>query len=136
MYICHAMCTYSVLSVWFRTKMHYPHHNVLIPSLPPHTNKFKLPSKMSLYYPSRRPHNKHSNVQLQFLSVCRLQQLDMPSRLTVVLVSLLVATPAVMFWLWLVIQRVRVAILCPEECWCRPGGYLVDCTLSSLKIFL
>jgi len=24
---------------------------------------------MSLYYPSPRPHNKHSNVQLQFLSL-------------------------------------------------------------------
>jgi hypothetical protein len=57
----------------------------------------------------------------------------MPSRLTVVLVSLLVATPAVIFWLWLVILRVRVAILCPEECMCDPGGYYVVCYNASLN---
>ena len=51
----------------------------------------------------------------------------MPSRLTVVLVSLLLATPAVIFWLWLVILPARVAILCPEECRCDPEEYHVIC---------
>jgi hypothetical protein len=49
----------------------------------------------------------------------------MPSRLTVVLASLLLATPAVIFWLWLVIVPARVAILCPEECRCDPEEYHV-----------
>jgi len=57
----------------------------------------------------------------------------MPSRLTVVLVSLLLATPAAIFWLWLVIFRARVVILCPEDCRCDAGGYYVDCSSSSLK---
>jgi hypothetical protein len=65
--------------------------------------------------------------------MCRLQQLDMPSRLTVVLVSLLVATPAVIFCLWLVVLSVRVIKLCPEKCWCDPGGYYIHCYNSSLN---
>ena len=85
------------------------------------------------YYPSPCPHNKHSNVQLQLLSLCRLQQLAMPSRLTVVSVSLLLATPAVIFWLWLMILPARVAMLCPEECRCETEGYYVNCSGSVLK---
>ena len=46
--------------------------------------------------------------------------------------SLLLATPAVAFWLWLVIVPVRVAILCPVECKCDLGGYLVRCNRKSL----
>jgi hypothetical protein len=57
----------------------------------------------------------------------------MSSRRTVVLVSLLVATPVVIFWLWLVIVPAIVAILCPEGCWCDPGGYYVDCLDASLN---
>jgi Leucine-rich repeat (LRR) protein len=98
-----------------------------------HGKSSVLSSITSLYYPFHRPHNKHSNVQLQFISVCRLQQLDMPSRLTVVLLSLLVATPAVIFWLWLVILPARVARLCPETCKCDPAGYYVTCYKSSLN---
>ena len=45
------------------------------------------------------PRNNYSNVQLLFLSLCRLPQLAMPSRLTVVLVSLMSAEPAVILWL-------------------------------------
>jgi hypothetical protein len=52
---------------------------------------------MTLHYPYSRPHNKHNNIQYQFLSLCRLQHLAMPSRLTVVLVSLLLATPVIIF---------------------------------------
>jgi len=37
--------------------------------------------------------------QLQFLSLCRLEHLAMALRLTVLLVSLLLSTPAVIFWL-------------------------------------
>jgi len=73
------------------------------------------------------------NIRLQFLSLCRLPQLAKPSRLTVVLVSLMLAAPAVIFWLKLVIQPARVAILCPEECWCYPGGYHVDYLESSIN---
>jgi len=57
----------------------------------------------------------------------------MSSRLTVVLVSLLLATPAGMFWLWLIILTARLAILCPEGCWCNPVGCYVDCYISSLN---
>ena len=85
-----------------------------------------------LNYPSPRPHNKHSNVQLQFLSLCRLQQLAMSSNLTVVMVPLLLAIPAVISWLWLVIVPLRVTKLCPEGCWCDVGGYVVDCSNTSL----
>jgi hypothetical protein len=56
----------------------------------------------------------------------------MPTTVTVVLVSLLLATPAVIFWLWLVILPLRVAKLCPEECWCDDAGYFVDCSNKSL----
>ena len=83
--------------------------------------------------PSTDPHNHHSNIQYSFLSMCRLQQLAMPSRLTVVLVSLLLATPALILWLWLVIVPARVAILCPEECHCDTGGYFVECVGTSLN---
>jgi len=57
----------------------------------------------------------------------------MPSRLSVVLVSLLLATPAVAFWLWMVIVPARVAVLCPEGCECDKGGNNVFCrrTLSN-----
>jgi Leucine-rich repeat (LRR) protein len=55
----------------------------------------------------------------------------MASRLTVVLLSLLLATPAVMFWLWLVILPRKV--LCPEECTCDTGGYYVICLASGLN---
>jgi len=50
--------------------------------------------------------------------MCRLQQLAMPSRLTAVLVSLLLAT-------WLVIVPGREANLCPEKCRCDPRKHLV-----------
>ena len=57
----------------------------------------------------------------------------MPSRLTVVLVSLLLARPSLIFWFWVVIQPTRLSILCPVE-WCYdPGGYHVDCSISSLN---
>ena len=85
-----------------------------------------------LNYPSTRPHNKRSSIQQQFLSLCRLQQLAMPSSLTVVLVSLLFATPAVISWLWLVIVPLKVTKLCPQECWCDVGGYFVNCSNKSL----
>ena len=57
----------------------------------------------------------------------------MSSRLTVMLVSLLLATPALIFWLWLMIQPTREAIQCPEKCRCEWDRYLVDCTKSSLN---
>jgi hypothetical protein len=57
----------------------------------------------------------------------------MPSRLTVVLVSLLLATPPLIFWLWLVTLPARVAMLCPEKCKCDIGGYWVDCSSASLN---
>ena len=84
-------------------------------------------------YTSPSPHNKHSNVQLQFLFLCRLQQLTMPSRLATVLMSLLLVTPAVISWLWLVILPLRVTKLCPKECWCDVGGYTVDCSNKALN---
>jgi hypothetical protein len=56
----------------------------------------------------------------------------MPSRLTVVLVSLLLATPAGIFWLWSVILTARVAILCPEECRCNVDGFIVNCSASGI----
>ena len=48
--------------------------------------------------------------------------------------SLLLALtlPVVIFWLWLVILPARVAILCPRECRCETGGYIVKCEHTSL----
>ena len=57
----------------------------------------------------------------------------MPSRLTAVLVSLLLAAPGLIFWLWLVIVAARVAEICPEECRCDTGGYYVFCSETSLN---
>ena len=57
----------------------------------------------------------------------------MPSRLTVVLVSLLVATPVTIFWLWLMILPKIVPIQCPKECRCEDDGYYVNCSLSGLN---
>jgi len=77
--------------------------------------------------------NKQHNSKQMFLSLCRLQQLAMPTRRTVVLVSLLLATPVVLSWLWLIYLPLRVIILCPEECRCDVGGYFVDCSKQSLS---
>ena len=57
----------------------------------------------------------------------------MSSRLTVVLVSLLLATLTLIFWLWLVILPAREAILCPERCRYHPEGYHVACSSVSLN---
>jgi len=57
----------------------------------------------------------------------------MPSNLTVVLVSLLLATPAVAFWLWLLIVRAREAMMCPEGCECETAGYNVNCKSLSVN---
>jgi len=57
----------------------------------------------------------------------------MPSRLTVVLVSLLLTLPVVIFWLWLVIVPANVATLCPEGCRCDREGYNVICDDTLLK---
>jgi len=46
---------------------------------------------------------------------------------------MLLATPVVAFWLWLVFVPARVAILCPEECNCTTGGYSVTCKFLSVK---
>jgi Leucine-rich repeat (LRR) protein len=51
----------------------------------------------------------------------------MPWKLVVVMVSLLLATQVVIFWLWLVIVPARVTILCLEGCHCDPEGTTVDC---------
>jgi len=85
---------------------------------------------------STDPHNKESNIQYQFLSVCRLQQLAMPSRLTVVLVPLLMVVllleAAAMVWLCVAILPTRMAELCSDECSCDPERYNVDSTNPSL----
>jgi Leucine-rich repeat (LRR) protein len=57
----------------------------------------------------------------------------MPSRLAVVLVSLLLTTPAVIFWLWLLIQPKTGTIICPEECRCKTVGIHVNCSGSGLN---
>jgi Leucine-rich repeat (LRR) protein len=65
--------------------------------------------------------------------MCRLQQLAMASRLTVVLVSLPLAIPAVIFWVWLLILPARVTVLCPEGCRCETEGYYINCLGSGLN---
>jgi hypothetical protein len=57
----------------------------------------------------------------------------MPSRLTVVLLSLLLALPVVIFWLWLVIVPARVAILCPEGCRCDIDGIIIKCVNTPIN---
>jgi len=59
----------------------------------------------------------------------------MPSRPTAVLVSLLLATPALTFWYILVIVPARVAELCPEGCQCDTGGFNVFCSGPTLNPF-
>ena len=56
----------------------------------------------------------------------------MSSRLTVMLVSLLLATPVVIFWLCLLILPATVAVPCPVECNCRDGGIVIKCFAQSL----
>jgi len=109
MYICHAKCMYLLFSWCVRTTIYCNPPLCLCITLHP------------------LPHNKHSNIQLQFLSLCRLQQLAIPWKLTVMSVSLLLATSAVIFWLWLVIVPAGEAILCPKECKCDTGGYYIIC---------
>jgi Leucine-rich repeat (LRR) protein len=48
------------------------------------------------------------------------------------LLSLLLATPAVAFWLWLVIVPAKVAILCPVGCECDTAGFSILCSSKSL----
>jgi Leucine-rich repeat (LRR) protein len=57
----------------------------------------------------------------------------MPSRLTVVVLSLLLAIPSVVFWFWLLIQPIREEIPCPEECRCDEVGLEVNCSDSGLN---
>jgi len=57
----------------------------------------------------------------------------MPSKLTVLLVSLLLATPAVAFWLWLVFVPAKVAVQCPEGCDCESGSYFIVCKFLSVN---
>jgi len=57
----------------------------------------------------------------------------MPLSLTVVFVSLLLATPVIVFWLWLLTLPTSVAVLCPEKCRCGEEGYLVNCSHSGLN---
>jgi reticulon-4 receptor-like 2 len=56
----------------------------------------------------------------------------MPSRWTVVLVTLLLSISALTFWLWFVIDPENVAPLCPMECTCYPGDNKVSCNGTSL----
>jgi len=56
----------------------------------------------------------------------------MPTKLTVVLLSLLLATPVFIFRLWLLIVLARVAEPCPEECECRTGGIEITCSGPSI----
>jgi insulin-like growth factor-binding protein complex acid labile subunit len=57
----------------------------------------------------------------------------MPTKWTVVLVSILLATPVIIFWLWLMILPTSVTIQCPEECRCENDGFYVNCSGSGLK---
>jgi hypothetical protein len=81
-------------------------------------------------------HTKHSNIQHRFLSLCRLQQLAMPSGRTVVLVSLLLVVllleTAANVWLCVVILPKRMAELCSDECRCDAGRYNVGSTNLSI----
>jgi Leucine-rich repeat (LRR) protein len=49
------------------------------------------------------------------------------------LVSLLLAKPAVISWIWLTILAERVTILCHERYWYDRGGYRIVCSSSSLN---
>jgi hypothetical protein len=43
------------------------------------------------------------------------------------------ATPVIIFWLWLLILPTSVEIKCPEECRCGFEGYFVNCKDSGLN---
>lgn len=88
---------------------------------------------MPISYSSHDFINKHRNIQLHFLSVCRLQQFVMPSKLAVGLVLVLLAIPFLMCKKRRLAQPARVVKLCPEECRCESGTYRVSCPMSSLN---
>jgi Leucine-rich repeat (LRR) protein len=60
----------------------------------------------------------------------------MPSNLKVVLLLLVLATPAFLFWLWLVFLPATVAILCPQGCWCDSAGHHFICNGTSITALL
>jgi len=104
---------------------HNKHSNIqyqfpsILPSPHPHNKHSHIQYQFLSILPSPEPHNKNTvtfNISSSLycpphtlttntvtftiisFSPCTIQQLAMPSRLTVVLVSLLLATPAVIFW--------------------------------------
>jgi hypothetical protein len=75
---------------------------------------------------------KHENVHVVFFSVYRLIHFAMPSTVKTLLMTLIVVSPALIFWIWLMILAARLTLLCPQGCWCNAGGDTIDCTNSSL----
>jgi hypothetical protein len=57
----------------------------------------------------------------------------MSSRLIVVIVSLLLAIPAVTYWIWLLNQPIREETQCPKKCRCDEVGIEVNCSDSGLN---
>jgi Leucine-rich repeat (LRR) protein len=57
----------------------------------------------------------------------------MPSSLSVVLLSFLLAITTVIFWLWLLVQPIRGTIDCPEKCRCDDLGIAIKCSDSGLN---
>ncbi|XP_069694837.1 uncharacterized protein [Periplaneta americana] len=54
--------------------------------------------------------------------------------LKIALISLLLLlTPALTFWIWLLRQAFLSSIQCPTGCWCEPMGDSVDCSDSKLQ---
>jgi hypothetical protein len=45
----------------------------------------------------------------------------------------MLAIPAVIFWLLLMILPTRVVLLCPEECSCEKEGNFVNCSDAELN---
>jgi hypothetical protein len=82
--------------------------------------------------PAARPSQQTEYISVGVPLFLQITKIAMPSRLTLVLLSLLLATPPVIFWLWLVIVPTRSAELCPEKCECKARGYEVRCKVTSL----
>jgi Leucine-rich repeat (LRR) protein len=57
----------------------------------------------------------------------------MKSRVVVVLATIMLILPALIFWMWLVIPIIRVKMLCPATCTCDTFDTSIDCTGLSLS---
>ncbi|XP_069696519.1 uncharacterized protein [Periplaneta americana] len=57
----------------------------------------------------------------------------MSSRSRIIPVAVILLTPVLVFWMWLLSKAIKSSWLCPRECWCDPEEGILDCSHASLK---